>query len=245
MKYEESSIELLMEYSIKIYDGQITRSEVINLFEEVYKINRNSVSDFIQSFELILCGKKFTRTINLRDTRLIYEFILEMYGVEKLKLALRSVELHLNYYEEKWNVNLISQHKLHDEFSEFLKVDTYEVFCGEVFDNSNELFEGSKIKVEVNKYERNSKARKLCIDYYGYKCSVCDFDFKKCYGEAGKDYIHVHHITPISKMNDKYIVNPVKDLRPICPNCHSIIHRSDNMTIDKLKSIIEKNKKNS
>lgn len=44
----------------------------------------------------------------------------------------------------------------------------------------NQHMEGLTIQVLVNKYERNSKARKECLAHFGYKCSICDFDFEKC-----------------------------------------------------------------
>ncbi|MGA9069080.1 MAG: hypothetical protein WB424_02425 [Terracidiphilus sp.] len=34
-------------------------------------------------------------------------------------------------------------------------------------------------------------------------------------------------------------INPINDLRPVCPNCHEMLHRSDPpYTIDQLKKII-------
>jgi len=37
--------------------------------------------------------------------------------------------------------------------------------------------------------------------------------------------IHVHHIVPVSQMQSSYQLNPIKDLVPLCPNCHNIVHR--------------------
>jgi 5-methylcytosine-specific restriction protein A len=28
-------------------------------------------------------------------------------------------------------------------------------------------------------------------------------------------------------MGNNYIVDPVKDLEPVCPNCHAMLHRKD------------------
>ena len=58
-------------------------------------------------------------------------------------------------------------------------------------------------------------------------CSICGFDFEKNYGELGKGFIHVHHIVPVSKIGPNYIIDPVKDLIPVCPNCHAMLHRTD------------------
>ena len=87
-------------------------------------------------------------------------------------------------------------------------------------------FEGSVKTIKVNRYERDKKARDKCIEYYGLKCQVCDFDFYEKYGELGVGFIHVHHEIPISSIQREYIVDPIKDLKPVCPNCHAMLHKS-------------------
>ena len=104
------------------------------------------------------------------------------------------------------------------------------------------LFEGSKIQITVNDYERNSKARQECIKHYGTKCFICDFNFEKTYGEIGKNFIHVHHVKQLSEINEEYKVNPIQDLRPVCPNCHAMIHkRKPAYSIEEIKSLLVKN----
>ena len=76
-------------------------------------------------------------------------------------------------------------------------------------------------------FERNQKAREECLKYYGCKCSVCGFDFEKEYGELGRGFIEVHHIVPLSTIRDEYVVDPIRDLRPLCSNCHSMVHRRE------------------
>lgn len=100
--------------------------------------------------------------------------------------------------------------------------------------------EGSPAQVTLTKYERNPYARKACIEHYGLSCSVCDFNFERVYGELGKDFIHVHHLTQIAKIGMKYSVDPIKDLRPVCPNCHAMIHkRKKALAIEELKSLLK------
>ena len=86
--------------------------------------------------------------------------------------------------------------------------------------------EGATKTITVNYYERNAEARAACIAHYGVTCVVCDFDFERIYGEIGKAFIHVHHVTPLSQIKFSYKVNPVDDLRPVCANCHAMIHRT-------------------
>lgn len=86
--------------------------------------------------------------------------------------------------------------------------------------------EGAVTRILVNSYERNPAARRACIDYWGTKCQVCGFDFEKVYGEIGRGFIHVHHIKQLAEIGASYVVDPVNDLRPVCPNCHAMLHRS-------------------
>lgn len=89
------------------------------------------------------------------------------------------------------------------------------------------LFEGVVRYVMVNAYERNPVARTRCIEVHGCKCAVCDFDFGAVYGAAAKGFVHVHHIKPLASIGEQYEVNPAEDLRPVCPNCHAVIHMSN------------------
>jgi len=99
--------------------------------------------------------------------------------------------------------------------------------------------EGAKRSVLVNVYERNPEGRQKCIKHYGYKCAVCGFDFAERYGERGKDFIHVHHLVPLASIAQAYALDPVADLRPVCPNCHAMLHRTDPpCSIDELKKIV-------
>lgn len=110
------------------------------------------------------------------------------------------------------------------------------------FENTLILSEGAKRIVVVNAYERNPRARSICISYWGNQCVICDFDFFKAYGDIGSDFIHVHHLVPVSEIGQSYQIDPVNDLRPVCPNCHAMLHMSHPpLGIEKLKEIIQAN----
>jgi len=104
-----------------------------------------------------------------------------------------------------------------------------------------EYVEGAKKTVTVNAYERDIQARADCIARYGYACKVCDFDFGAVYGPLGDGFIHVHHLVPLHKIKQEYKVNPEKDLRPVCPNCHAMLHRGrEPLTIEQLRNLLGK-----
>ncbi|MGD1820624.1 MAG: HNH endonuclease [Pleomorphochaeta sp.] len=110
---------------------------------------------------------------------------------------------------------------------------------------NNNLFEGHCIKIKVNRYERNAIARELCIEKYGYNCSICGMNFEESYGDVGKEFIHVHHRVPLNEISQEYSVNPEEDLIPVCPNCHAMLHRKTNgkfLTVDELKKNLTENR---
>ncbi len=98
------------------------------------------------------------------------------------------------------------------------------------------LLEGTTKAILVNAYERNQVARKRCIDHHGCACMVCGFDFERVYGELGAAFIHVHHIKPLSEVKGAYEVDPIKDLVPLCANCHAMAHRaSPPLSVERLR----------
>ena len=97
---------------------------------------------------------------------------------------------------------------------------------GEVAD-SETYPEGAVRRVLVNRYERDPKAREKCIEHHGTRCVACGFDFERRYGEIGNGFIHVHHLLPLGQLKSSYRLDPVKDLVPVCPNCHAMLHRRD------------------
>lgn len=103
--------------------------------------------------------------------------------------------------------------------------------------------EGTPNQVTLTKYERNPFARKKCIEHYGLSCIICGFNFEKVFGQIGKDFIHVHHLQQIATVGKTHEIDPIKNLRPVCPNCHSIIHkRKTPFTIDEMIEILNQNK---
>jgi 5-methylcytosine-specific restriction enzyme A len=105
--------------------------------------------------------------------------------------------------------------------------------------NNLKYIEGKIRSAVVNNHERNPIARRKCIEHYGVSCSICAFNFGKVYGEIGTNFIHVHHLNPISAIGYTYTVDPVEDLRPVCPNCHAMLHRkSPPYTIEELSALM-------
>jgi 5-methylcytosine-specific restriction protein A len=87
--------------------------------------------------------------------------------------------------------------------------------------------EGALLRIAVNRYERDARNRLACIQAHGCVCAVCAMSFAERYGRVGEDYIHVHHLTPLSQFDGTRTVDPIVDLIPVCANCHAMLHRRE------------------
>jgi 5-methylcytosine-specific restriction protein A len=102
------------------------------------------------------------------------------------------------------------------------------------------LYEGAVKQIYVNSYERSRDARDQCVKRYGARCVICGFDFEKTYGKIGRNVIHVHHLKPLSEIGEKHPVDYINDLRPVCPNCHVMIHKkTPPYSIDEVMAMIK------
>ena len=99
--------------------------------------------------------------------------------------------------------------------------------------------EGAQKTILQSKCGRNPKARARCIAVHREACKVCGFAFAIAFGAEFSGKIHVHHIKPISEIGEEYVVDPVKDLVPVCPNCHMMLHsKADGVySVEELKQL--------
>lgn len=97
------------------------------------------------------------------------------------------------------------------------------------------ISEGRIITRSVQTRERSSRLRKIAIEHFTHNniicCDCCGFNFPSYYGPAyGKDCIEIHHIKPIFQYEgeafEKVVENAIKNLLPVCPNCHRVIHKN-------------------
>lgn len=139
--------------------------------------------------------------------------------------------------------------KLADSIGIAMPSEDEELLPEEVKEDPGEpIAEGAKKTIIVNSYERDPKAKKICKDHYmkiygRITCQVCGFDFGEEYGPEYSNKIHIHHIRPVSEIGEKYVVDPIKDLIPVCPNCHMVLHAGKGIRVDELKRKLKRDKR--
>ncbi len=120
------------------------------------------------------------------------------------------------------------------------------------YDENLLISEGKKKTVTTQVYERSIVLRDKAIEIYTRDgkivCHACGFDFFKTYGEIGYGFIEIHHQRPVFQYEDtdfqKFLDDAVKELSPLCSNCHRMIHRKKGnpLTVVELKNFIMSNR---
>ena len=104
-------------------------------------------------------------------------------------------------------------------------------------DPNDEYVEGQVKEIQFFRRKRSKTLRDACIKKYGSVCYVCGFDFEAHYGPRGHNYIEVHHLNPMANYDEEHSIT-IDDLRPLCSNCHSMIHRDPVSGITDIEAFI-------
>ncbi len=215
--------------------------DILSKRDDSYFFNVKRIRNIVQNDTIyfvydgyIVARAIFTgaRTINKqRDERYIY-------GHEVKNIQIIHSDKKLNHHIVSTRMTYIESESKTEEVRRVLGILTNDIFPDEIQDNDN-LVEGAKKQVIVNAYERNLMAREQCIGKYGYDCFVCGLNFMQRYGEIGKNFVHIHHLKPLSEIKAEYKIDPVEDLRPVCPNCHAMLHmKNPPYNIDEIKNCL-------
>jgi hypothetical protein len=80
---------------------------------------------------------------------------------------------------------------------------------------------------------RNKKKMAESLD-----CEVCGFSFRRVYGSDAADYCEVHHLLPLSEL-EQTTETRLEDLAILCANCHRVVHLSNPpYTLDEVRGML-------
>jgi len=188
-------------------------------------LNRNSAADFIYGLKHLLDGEGYERKLSVAATDDFLSWIARDSGEEKLLNAISALRQHIEYYSALSKTPMRAHRAVLAKYEGLVETGEGFVNYPEEIPDSAKNTEGRVKAVLVNIYERSRTARNACVQAHGTTCAVCEFDFGVIYGPLGQDFIHVHHLLDLAKVGKEYEVDPVKDLVPVCPNCHAMLHR--------------------
>jgi 5-methylcytosine-specific restriction protein A len=239
MKIEPKHWEKAYELGRKVYVGELrpkdAKAELVR-----HGLNLNSAGDFIYILRYMLQGKRYARAMSTANTDDFLTWIRRDDGEAGHARAVEALRQHLEYYTGLKGDKLASHREVLAKHEAMLPAQSGFFDSPEEIPTSTTHLEGKVRQVLVNTYERNPAARAKCIAHHGATCSVCAFDFGKAYGKIGEGFIHVHHLKELSSIAKEYEVDPIEDLRPVCPNCHAMLHTArPALTIANLRQLLK------
>ena len=117
-------------------------------------------------------------------------------------------------------------------------MDPLDPVSGHGFADAAEAFMASEGTGVLRTHLRRERSKSL-VDRFkaaltSFSCEICNFDFLATYGELGRGFIEAHHKVPVARL-EPGTKTRIEDLAPVCSNCHRMLHRSGDLTIDDLK----------
>jgi putative restriction endonuclease len=121
------------------------------------------------------------------------------------------------------------------------EMDLLNPISGDGFADPAEPYLASEGAARLRTHLRRERSKSL-VDRFksqldSFACCVCEFDFFKTYGELGRGFIEAHHKLPISQLRPG-TKSRLEDLAPVCSNCHRMLHRFGDVSIDDLKACL-------
>ena len=110
-------------------------------------------------------------------------------------------------------------------------------------DGVNKSIEQAKRYRQHRAIERQPSHSRIVKRILGTRCMGCSFELGELYGRIGEGYIEAHHLVPLASLKTDELVHfdPEKDFAVLCPNCHRIIHRMDDVSdIEGLRALVRK-----
>ncbi len=130
---------------------------------------------------------------------------------------------------------------LHPEFLKDEDKSQFSELVVESSENTVSSLEGRFIESWSKRRERDPTNRARCLARYEARCMVCDMSFLEEYGEIGLNFIHVHHEQPLGGVThaDGVLYHASDDLKPVCPNCHAMLHNGLDARKGEVRTIAE------
>ena len=181
-----------------------------------------------------------TCNMDISAVTLAYRALLPAHEAA-LRVAARSPRHPSTAKDHSPNFIMFLSQELNCRLSQPAYYDASAVYSPEELPDDRKFEEGATTQVLINRYERDRAAREQCIRHYGAICVACGMSLADRYGSEVSGLIHVHHISPLASIKRTVEIDPVHDLRPVCPNCHAVIHSvREPRTVDQVKEMIRK-----
>lgn len=230
-------IKIQYKLELKKYAGLEYLTLNNNYYETTYGVMYLVSSRVLKNFQ-------FYMKMKLKNHEIMSQKLGYKDGIEITSFYVKYSELSQGAVESSSELISVLRKEVKNNYNELSNndVDLYISKLLNIHAKEDKLFiEGAKVEVTQNIYERNSDARRECIERLGLSCKICGYNFEEHFGDLGKGLIHIHHKVPISQIGTEYKIDPINDLIPVCPNCHLFIHSKHEggiYSVDEVRNIL-------
>ncbi len=216
--------------------GKLSRSEAVSRLHLDFGVNRVSAGDLLQAISAILKGEGFTRSISAAAAEFYVKQIAHDDGLEAAKLAVASIEKHVEYYEgvqpskmHKMRATLASlgaslaQSEQSDrrlefdaEISRFLMMSPEQRFKA----LPPEGHKPDVTFVLTKTYKRSAAVVAHVLSRANGICETCRTPAPFNRSSDGAPFLEVHHRIQLAAGGDDTAENAIA----VCPNCHRKHH---------------------
>lgn len=235
MLYSESDLVIPTLIYLSSADGTVSTSELIEHLQDILKPEGKDAE--------ILEGRNDTH-FSQKVRNLVSHRTLEIKGLAKYK---RIENNGIHKITDKGRIYIEENIDGFDfiESNGFSEEERKQVIDS---DFSNLIIEEGYIRSNhVQTKARSKKLVDIAKKHFSINgkiyCDVCRFNFEDFYGEIGKGFIEIHHLKPIFVYGgnvEQSAEEALKNVVPVCSNCHRIIHRkrSNVLPVETLREII-------
>jgi 5-methylcytosine-specific restriction protein A len=220
-----------------VHEGKLRRAVGARRLHESNGVNLNSANDLIDGYRHLRQGEVFHRTLSAPDMRYYLSNILADSGPSALQTALRSLWLHVAYFERIQQTTMRKMRELAADFQ--LSAGTTK-FAEQVTMDFEKNVQRSMADDPGRRRKRLEKARKIpdripvvILSFLRNpdvvaevrlrakgKCEGCKKDAPFLRRKDGKPYLEVHHVKQLADGGEDTVENAIA----LCPNCHRESH---------------------
>lgn len=237
MNISDEQAKAAYQIAKKVFNGSLKKIEGAGVLATTYGLNKNSANDFINNYQCLINGFVFKRNLK---TSFIDFFLSSIYnddGFESLQKAIKSLKLHVEYWEVLTDTNALSKRRLIEKFESIVEhpatmeeyQQNFQLEINNALHLSHEERQRGLAQVGRNSSFYEVKSKVFIRNPYVVAATlvraqgVCE----ECKHKApfnrvsdGTPYLEVHHIQPLANGGEDTIQNTMA----LCPNCHRKRH---------------------
>lgn len=121
-KITKDQYQAAYKMAVDIYEkkNNLSDKEAAKILHEEKGINISSAEIFIKVYKNLRDGLVFKRTLSKESTEYFLNGIYKDHGVDALKAALKAINLHIDYWEEKYGSQKLYMRTIIKRFGEMI-----------------------------------------------------------------------------------------------------------------------------